>query len=107
MTKDKRRDKRITINHEFSSVDNFINEYVVNISKRGVFIKTDNPLPVGTEVNLRFSVIVDDIETIEGKGRVVWIKKPKNKGDIGGMGVVFTHLTGYSKKLIEKILTKS
>src|SRR5205823_7115401 len=61
---DKRGGERVTINKEFESFDAFIQEYVTNISRSGVFIKTASPLGIGTSVNLRFTVIMDDIETI-------------------------------------------
>jgi hypothetical protein len=96
---DKRADERLTINKEFESFDAFIQEYVTNISRTGVFIKSQQPLPIGTRVNLRFTVIMDDIETIEGRGEVVRVEK-----DPPGMGVVFRELSGYSKDLIEKLL---
>ena len=97
---DKRREERVTINKEFESFDAFIQEYVTNISKTGVFIKSTQPLAVGTRVNLRYSVIIDDIETIEGVGEVVRVEK-----DPPGMGVLFRELSGYSKDLIDKLLT--
>ena len=97
---DKRGDERVTINKEFESFDAFIQEYVTNISRTGVFIKSQQPLPIGTRVNLRFTVIMDDIETIEGVGEVVRVHE-----DPPGMGVVFTELSSYSKGLIEKLLT--
>src|ERR1700678_739883 len=96
---DKRRAPRLTINKEFESFDAFIQEYVTNISKDGVFIKSQNPLPVGTKVALRFTVIMDDIETIEGLGEVVRVHD-----DPPGMGVLFTDLSTYSKGLIDKLL---
>lgn len=94
-----RREERVTINKEFESFDAFISEYVTNISRSGVFIRSKNPLPVGTVVNLHFTVIMDDIETIEGTGAVVRV-------DDDGMGVVFTEISTYSKDLIDKLLTK-
>jgi Tfp pilus assembly protein PilZ len=95
-----RKEERVTINKEFDSFDQFIQEYVTNISRTGVFIKTKTPLPIGTEVNLRFTVIMDDIETIDGLGEVVRVAD-----DPPGMGVVFKKLTDYSQDLIEKLLT--
>ncbi|MBI5538046.1 MAG: PilZ domain-containing protein [Deltaproteobacteria bacterium] len=92
-----RRHERLTINKEFDSFDAFIQEYVTNISRSGVFIRAKNQLPIGTKVNLRFTVIMDDIETIEGTGEVV-------RHAEGGMGVVFRELTGYSQNLLEKLL---
>jgi uncharacterized protein (TIGR02266 family) len=95
-----RRSARVTINKEFESFDQFIQEYVTNISRSGAFIRTSSPLPVGTEVDLRFTVIMDDIETIEGVGRVVRVETNPS-----GMGVVFEKLSDYSSRLIEKLLT--
>ena len=95
-----RKDERVTINKEFESYDAFISEYVTNISRTGVFIRSKSPLAVGTKVNLRFTVIMDDIETIEGVGEVVRVHD-----DPPGMGVVFTELSSYSKGLIDKLLT--
>jgi uncharacterized protein (TIGR02266 family) len=97
---DARREERVTINKEFESYDAFINEYVTNISRTGVFVRSKTPLPVGTKVNLRFTVIMDDIETVEGLGEVVRVHD-----DPPGMGVVFTDLSTYSKGLIDKLLT--
>lgn len=97
----RRKEERITINKEFESIESFINEYVTNISRSGVFIKSKNPLPVGTKVNLKFTVLTDEVETIEGTGEVVRVQQ-----DPPGMGVVFTSLTNYSKFLIEKLLTQ-
>ncbi len=95
-----RRDERLTINKEFESYDAFIAEYVTNISRTGVFVRSKAPLPIGTKVNLMFSVIMDDIETVEGVGEVVRVHD-----DPPGMGVVFTELSKYSQGLIEKLLT--
>ena len=95
-----RQEARVTINKAFDSFDQFIQEYVTNISRSGVFIKTKQPLPIGTIVNLRFSVIMDDVESIEGEGEVVRVET-----DPPGMGVVFRKLSSYSQNLIEKLLT--
>lgn len=101
---DKRTGERVTINKEFESFDAFIQEYVTNISRTGVFIKSQTPLAVGTRVNLRFTVIMDEIETIEGVGEVVRVEK--DASGMSGMGVVFRELSAYSKGLIEKLLTR-
>jgi len=95
----KRTAERVTINKEFESFDAFIQEYVTNISRSGVFVRSRTPLPVGTLVNLKFTVIMDDIETIEGTGEVVRVEDD-------GMGVVFTELTEYSQELIERLLVR-
>lgn len=97
---DQRQDQRITLNKEFESFDAFVHEYVTNVSRSGAFIRSKTPLPLGTEVDLRFTVIMEDVEAIEGKGKVVRVQD-----DPAGMGVVFVELSKYSEKLLSKLLT--
>ncbi|HKA90419.1 MAG TPA: PilZ domain-containing protein [Haliangiales bacterium] len=93
------RDDRVTINHEFASVDEFLAEYVSNISRSGAFLRAKKPLPVGTKVNLRFTLIMDELETIEGIGEVVRVQEEPR-----GMGVVFVTLTRRSQDLIDRLI---
>ncbi len=95
------RDDRITINQEFASLEQFVAEYATNISRSGVFIRTKSPLPLGTKVNLKFTVILDDMETIEGTGEVVRLQRNPI-----GMGVSFLSLSPRSQDLIAKLATK-
>ncbi len=95
-----RKYPRITINKEFPSFDSFVQEYVTNISRTGVFIRSDDPPAIGTEVNLCFTVVAEGIETIEGIGQVVRVQDNPS-----GVGVVFTKLNSYSSQLIERLLT--
>jgi len=97
-----RRNERVTINKEFESFDQFMSEYVTNLSRTGAFIRTSTPLPIGTEVDLRFTVVLEGVEVIEGIGEVVRIETSPP-----GMGVVFKKLNGYSQELIERLLTRN
>jgi uncharacterized protein (TIGR02266 family) len=100
---DQRRHQRLNINEAFSSIDDFIAEYVTDISRGGVFIRSKQPLPMGTKVNLKFSVILDDFETIEGEGEVVRVV---DTGEHPGMGVLFTQLTPESRTIIEELVRR-
>ena len=95
-----RKNERVTINKEFDSFDQFVQDYVTNISRSGAFIKTSAKLEIGAEVNLKFSVVTDGVETIEGVGKVVRVET-----DPAGVGVVFKQLSTYSASLLEKLLT--
>jgi uncharacterized protein (TIGR02266 family) len=95
------RPKRVDINVEFDSIDRFINEYVSNISRSGAFIRTRDPWPVGTRLRLRFTIMAEDPEILEGVGEVVRVSdRPR------GMGVAFVELTEHSQQLIAKLLTR-
>lgn len=93
------RDARVTVNQEFADAESFIAEYVANISQTGVFIRSDEPLPAGTTVTLRFTIIMGDMETIEGTGRVVRVSQ-----DPPGMGIAFISLTDDSERLLARLL---
>ena len=97
---EQRRDERLTINKEFESFDAFVSEYVANVSRSGVFVRSSAPLSVGTRVNLRFTVLAEEVETVEGVGEVVRVHD-----DPPGMGVVFTELSSYSQQILERLLT--
>lgn len=99
-----RQHTRVLINQEFECIEDYIAEYVSNISQGGVFIRSKNPLPMGTKVTLQFSVILDDIEEVRGEGEVVRVdKSPESTG----MGVAFTKLTAESKQLIDEICARA
>ena len=99
---DLRDSQRIVVNREFDGIEAFVAEYVTNISRSGVFIRSSNPLAVGTKVNLKFTVILDEIETIEGVGEVV--RSQTGPGNTAGMGVMFVELTPDSERLIERVM---
>jgi uncharacterized protein (TIGR02266 family) len=102
---ERRVEVRRVINREFGSVEEFITEYVSNISRSGAFIRSDDPLPVGTRVSLRFTVILDELEIVEGEGEVVRVIPPGGP-EPSGMGVIFRSLAGLSGELIERILVR-
>ena len=96
-----RFEERVVINTEFESFDAFIDEYVTNVSRTGAFIKCNDPPPVGSRVKLRFSVLTDELEVIDGEAEVMRVQN-----DPPGMGVSFVALSDESKVLIEKLLAR-
>jgi uncharacterized protein (TIGR02266 family) len=106
MNDNKRRGAdRVRVNREFDTMDEFIAEYVSDISRSGVFIRSDDPLPKGTKVDLRFTVIDEDMEIIEGIGEVTRVVTP-DSGKPPGMGVVFIELTSASQNLVSRLLIR-
>jgi hypothetical protein len=90
---------RVQINEEFAQVEPFINEYVSDISTTGVFIRSKDPLPVGTRVNLKFSIILDELYVIEAAGEVV-----RHSLRPFGMGVAFRSVGPEAQKLIGRAI---
>ena len=92
---DRREHKRYetSIAVDYASGDTFLFAYLQNISEMGIFVRTNEPLPVGTELRLRFHVDEGDPLVLEGE--VTWINpyKPTGENLHPGMGVRFKSLT--------------
>lgn len=97
---------RTLVNHEFATLDEFITEYVKDLSAGGVFVRVHDPLPVGTRVELRFTVIGDELETVEGVGTVVRVVAPA-AGVTPGMGVMFEELTPASQEVVRRLTARA
>lgn len=73
-------------------MNTFFADYTKNISKGGTFIKTERPLPVGTEFLFKLSLPRRD-SPFELKGEVVWVNHEgeRQKPEIPdfGMGIRF------------------
>jgi uncharacterized protein (TIGR02266 family) len=107
---DRRRDIRVPVvslaKLRFPDFDTFLDEYSLNISKGGIFIRTTNAKPAGTRII--FSLVLQDYsKLIEGEGKVVRVVKAEAEGgsnQIPGMAIAFTRLDESSEELIENII---
>src|SRR4051812_2414500 len=96
------RAERTRVNQELASVEAHLSEYVTDVSRTGAFIRSKDPLPVGTRVNLKFTLLTDEIEIIEGVGEVVRVQKAQDPGG-QGMAVLFRRLSEPSIKLLDRL----
>jgi type IV pilus assembly protein PilZ len=82
-----------SISVDYSSGDTFLFSYIQNISEMGIFIRSDDPFPIGTVLHLRFTP--DGQEPLEIWGEVTWINPYRPFGDNlnPGMGVRFRELS--------------
>lgn len=106
---DNRKTQRspVTLRIKFKSatLEQFIERYAVDVSQGGIFIRTKEPLPVGTTMRFEFQ-LRDESPLITGEGTVVWIRE-QNAGQAGvapGMGVRFDRLTESSQGVLDEIL---
>ena len=88
----------------FGSDSNFYTGFTSDISEGGVFVATHTPLPVGSMIDLEFS-IPDDGPPIRVKGEVRWSAEYNEMSDgHPGLGVRFVGLTGADKQRIDKFV---
>jgi len=97
----------ITLRIKFKSVsiDEFTMRYGADVSPGGIFIKTKQPLEVGTNLQFEFS-LTDGTPLLFGTGTVAWIREndPSRPTSIPGMGLRFDKLTIESQQAHKIIL---
>ena len=97
----------ITLKIKFKStnLDQFIERYSVDVSQGGIFIRTKEPLTIGTQLRFEFQ-LQDSTSLISGEGTVAWIRAhdPSRTGVAPGMGVRFEKLSSTSDSVLQQIL---
>src|SRR3954470_22528237 len=105
--KDTRGPVNLRIKFRSASLEQFIERYGVDVSRGGIFIRTREPLAVGTQLRFDFQ-LQDAAPLLAGEGTVVWIREndPTRAGVTPGMGVRFDKLTPASQPTLERILAE-
>lgn len=98
-----RFDARIKVG--FKSDRAFLWEYSEDISKGGIFIRTTNPVPLNSKVQLKLSLPGKDRE-ISVVGEVIYIVKEGEGKRGSGMGLQLIEFNEDGKKEIEKYIEK-
>ncbi|HEV3031763.1 MAG TPA: TIGR02266 family protein [Polyangia bacterium] len=104
-SKEPRGPVSLRIKFRSATLDQFIERYAVDVSRGGIFSRTREPLPVGTQLRFDFQ-LQDTAPLLAGEGTIVWIREndPTRAGVTPGMGVRFDKLTPASQPVLEKIL---
>ncbi len=102
---DRRRQPRAPINIriDYQTVDAFFSEFASNINQGGLYIKTNKPLPPGTQLNIQF-LLPNNTRPIQVVGEVVWVNEKTTKGINPGMGIKFGELDAEAKAQINELV---
>src|ERR1700753_3035638 len=103
----KRTPVTLKIKFKSETLEQFIERYAVDVSQGGIFIRTKDPLAVGTQMKFEFQ-LRDASPLIAGEGTVVWTREndPSRPAIAPGMGVRFDRLAEGSQGVLEKILAE-
>jgi uncharacterized protein (TIGR02266 family) len=103
----KRTPVTLKIKFKSETLEQFIERYAVDVSQGGIFIRTKEPLAVGTQMKFEFQ-LRDASPLIAGEGTVVWTREndPSRPAIAPGMGVRFDRLNDGSQTVLEKILSE-
>ncbi len=88
----RRRSERedLKVRVDYSAVDAFFSEFTTNVNEGGMFIATETPAPLDSEVALEFRLPGLD-RPVNVSGRVAWISDGKGDSPVG-MGIEFHEL---------------
>ena len=103
----KRTPVTLKIKFKSETLEQFIERYAVDVSQGGIFIRTKEPLAVGTQMRFEFQ-LRDASPLIGGEGTVVWTREndPSRPAIAPGMGVRFDRLAEGSQAVLERILAE-
>ncbi len=103
----KRTPVTLKIKFKSETLEQFIERYAVDVSQGGIFIRTKEPLAVGTQMRFEFQ-LRDASPLIAGEGTVVWTREndPSRPAIAPGMGVRFDRLAEGSQSVLERILAE-
>src|SRR3954466_589687 len=103
----KRTPVTLKIKFKSETIEQFIERYAVDVSQGGIFIRTKEPLAVGTQMKFEFQ-LRDASPLIGGEGTVVWTREndPSRPAIAPGMGVRFDRLGEGSQSVLERILAE-
>src|SRR5688572_2637419 len=90
---------------EYRTSTAFLVAYSLNLSKGGLFLETDTPLPVGTGIRVKFQVI-GSAQPIETDGAVIWVREQTDEEGPAGMGIAFVQLEARYGTVIDGIVSR-
>ncbi len=84
-------------------VEEFAQKYATNLSEGGMFIRTREPKPRGTELNFKVE-IADGQRVLQGIAVVRWTRAANDLAGPPGMGLEFLQLDDASRALVDRML---
>jgi type IV pilus assembly protein PilZ len=103
--RERREHQRVLVSMEvdYRCDNTFLFAYITDLSAMGIFIQTNDPLPPGTSLNLRFQPAGG--AQLDVEGRVIWVNPPRKHDSINpGMGVQFVDLTPAQREQIKALV---
>lgn len=105
---ERRRAERIAIEADigFQSDSNFFVGFTEDVSEGGLFVATYDIKPIGSSLNINFSL--PDGRLVSVDGVVKWVREynETNEDSMPGMGVQFTNLSDRDKDAIHGFISK-
>ncbi len=92
---------------DYRSDGHYLFDFCKDLGVGGVFIQTSEPLPMGSEISLTFT-LPDSKETLDAKGTVIWAQSVvAGRSELTpGMGVQFHSFAPEQRRLLEEFVSR-
>jgi type IV pilus assembly protein PilZ len=92
-----------TVQVEFRTASSFLVAYSLNVSRGGLFLETEQEVPIGAAVTLQF--LVPGMESTEAGGHVTWRRGPGSTDGPPGIGIEFEEVPAELGETIDRLVT--
>src|SRR5947208_9341379 len=105
--KEQRGPTNLRIKCRSASLEQFIERYAADVSVGGIFIRTREPLAIGTQLRLELQ-LQDGMALLAGEGTVIWIREadPARPTVPPGMAVRFDKVSEETQPTLDRILAE-
>ena len=94
----------LSLEVHYRTQGSFLVSYSVNLSKGGLFLETQDLLPVGTELTVRFAIPGAE-QPVETMGKVMWVRRATSDDGLPpGLGLQFDRLEESIGKIIDRLV---
>lgn len=90
---------------DYRADGHYLFDFCRDLGTGGVFIETQHPLSHGSVVDLTFT-LPDSKETLEAKGRVIWVQQEVPNRSPAGMGVQFEEFTPEQRRVLQNFVNR-
>ena len=102
---ERRRHRRVPVRVviDYETADAFFTDYALNLSLGGIFIRTDDLLPIGTRLRIHFS-IPEHERFIDGWGKVARVQQAEEPDQPAGIGIALEKLDDSASAVIDELV---
>jgi uncharacterized protein (TIGR02266 family) len=99
---ERRRTQRapVTVRIEYSTVDALFSDFTRNINEGGIFVETDEAIPLEEKVELKLR-LPGSPEVVHARGRVVRVE-PASETSAAGIAIEFDQLDSEAREAINR-----
>lgn len=99
---ERRRSERapVTVRIEYSTVDALFSDFTRDINEGGIFVETDEPIPLDEKVELKLR-LPGSRQLVHARGRVVRVQQA-SENQAAGIAIEFDELDGEARETINR-----